>query len=57
MIIVDEKIYEEENKFQFLKEMQKKYPDLVLPSYGMLDNEEKNFVNGRDYINEKSNEE
>lgn len=41
---------EEKGYFDCVKEIQKEMPNIILPSMGMLDNEEKIDINGADYI-------
>lgn len=45
----------EKNYMELLEETQKKMPNIILPSMGMIDNEIHVEINGKDYI-KKSNE-
>lgn len=41
---------EEKSYFDYMKEIQKEMPNIILPSMGMLDNEKGIEINGMDYI-------
>ncbi|MCI6266545.1 MAG: hypothetical protein MR598_06865 [Erysipelotrichaceae bacterium] len=41
---------EDKSYIEMLKEIQKENPNLILPSMGMIDNENRVEVNGKDYI-------
>ena len=47
MIFVNE---EEKSYIELLKEVQKENPNLILPSMGMLEDQDKVDINGKDYI-------
>ena len=40
-----------------LETVQKDFPNLTLPNMGIIDNEKKVIINGKDYIKEKGNRE
>ena len=52
MIIVDDK---EKSYIEILEDAQKKIPNVVLPSMGILNNEIKVDVNGKDYVKKDNN--
>lgn len=37
-----------------LEDVQKEFPELVLPNMGIIDNEKKVEINGKDYLKNKS---
>ena len=39
---------------QALKSVQDEFPDLVLPNMGIIDNEKKIEINGKDYLKNRS---
>lgn len=41
---------EEKSYIELLKEIQKENPNLILPSMGMLEDQNKVDINGKDYI-------
>lgn len=41
---------EEKSYIELLKEVQKENPNLILPSMGMLEDQDKVDINGKDYI-------
>lgn len=45
-----EMVDEEKSYLDYVKEIQKELPNIILPSMGMLDNEERIDINGMDYI-------
>lgn len=45
---------DEKNLVQILEDLQKEFPDLVLPNMGIIDNEEKININAKDYLKDKS---
>ena len=47
MIFVNE---EEKSYIELLKEVQKENPNLILPSLGMIEDQNKVDINGKDYI-------
>lgn len=44
----------EKNYIELLEEAQKKLPNIILPSMGMLENEDHIDINGNDYIKKSS---
>lgn len=48
---------EEEQITNIINDVQEEFPNLKLPSMGIIDNEKKIEINGKDYIDSKSNEE
>ena len=45
---------EEKNILELLEEVQRKVPDIVLPSTGIIDNEVKIDIHGSDYIKKEN---
>ncbi len=47
---------EEKNYIEFLKEEKEKLKGITIPTMGMMDNEEKIGIEGKDYLIEKDNQ-
>ena len=54
---MDKKETKTESIIATLENVQKEFPNLTLPNMGIIDNEKKIKINGKDYIKEKSNRE
>ena len=50
--MVDDK---DKSYIKILEEAQKKIPNIILPSMGIIDNEKKIDINGKDYIKKDNN--
>lgn len=51
---VEKNEVEEKNILELLEEVQRKVPDIVLPSMGIIDNEVKIDIHGSDYIKKEN---
>ena len=52
-MVDDKKEIKDENLIKILKDCQKEFPNLVIPNMGIIDNEKKIEINGKDYIGTK----
>ena len=52
-MVDNKKEIRDENLIKILKEYQKEFPDLVIPNMGIIDNEKKVEINGKDYLGTK----
>lgn len=50
----DKNLEVDKNYIQVLKEAQDKMPNIILPSMGMIQNEKKVEIDGKNYIRKKS---
>ena len=54
---MDNKDNKNETLIKVLETVQKEFPSLVLPNMGIINNEKKLEINGKDYLKKKSNRE
>ena len=54
---MDNKEKKEETLIKALENVQKEFPNLVLPNMGIIDNEKKIEINGKDYLKKNDNRE
>ena len=52
---MDNKDKKVENLIKALENVQKEFPNLVLPNMGIIDNEKKVEIYGKDYLKKKGN--